>query len=147
MIHNMQLEKSEKYIESKNLHSYDVVICSALFEHLFTRKSFAEINNCVAPTNGCLIIHTRISGYIPNDPNWFYLDPPVHCAFHTNKSMEILMKQWGYKASIYCPQARFWVLLKTDNPAIGLKINEINKEFQHEYLVYKKGFVDYWSGY
>jgi hypothetical protein len=134
------------YIDKKNLKTYETVYNSALFEHLTTRESFDEINVCVS-NGGCMIIHTRISGYIPSDPNWFYLNPPVHCAFHTNKSMEILMQQWDYKASIYCMPARCWVLLKNDSVDLKRKVELINREFQTDYLTYKSGFVDYWKAY
>ena len=134
------------YIDKKDLETYDTVLNSALFEHLTTRESFDEINDCVS-NEGCVIVHTRISGYIPSDPNWFYLNPPVHCAFHTNKSMEILMQQWNYKASIYCMSARSWILLKNDSKDLKRKVELINKEFQTDYLTYKLGFVDYWKEY
>jgi hypothetical protein len=60
--------------------------------------------------------------------------------------MELLMSQWGYESSIYCPSAKYWVLFKKDK-YIKEKVEFINKEFQTEYLVYKKGFVDYWKGF
>lgn len=56
------------------------------------------------------------------------------------------MSQWGYESSIYCPSAKYWVLFKKDK-YIKEKVEFINKEFQTEYLVYKKGFVDYWKGF
>lgn len=134
------------YISKNDLSKYDTVLNSALFEHLTTRESFDEINNCVSD-NGCMIIHTRISGFIPKDPNWFYLNPPVHCAFHTNKSMEILMEQWNYQASIYCISARCWILLKNHSDELRHKVEMVNKEFQTEFFNYKKGFVDFWKEY
>jgi hypothetical protein len=91
-----------------------------------------------------LIIHTVICGNIPMDSNWFYIDPPVHAAFHTNKSMSILMEQWGYKASVYCLSAKSWVLFK-EPKGVKEKVCNINKELQTQYLVYKDGFVDYWK--
>jgi Methyltransferase domain len=142
-VHN---EEQNKYILKKDLKKYSTVICSGLFEHLTTRQSFEEINNCVV-NDGCLIIHTRISEEIPADPNWFYLNPPVHCAFHTNKSMQILMNQWGYVSSVYCLSARLWILIKKDNGNIKEIAKKINKEFQTNYLVYKNGFVDFWKGF
>ena len=141
----VQNNKEHEYISEDNLEKYDTVLSSALFEHLTSRNAFDEINNCVSE-GGALMIHTRISGFIPKDPNWFYLNPPVHCAFHTNKSMEILMKQWNYESSIYCLAARCWVLLKKDSQYIESKVKKINKELQNDYLFYKKGFVDFWPG-
>lgn len=134
------------YISKENLGKYNTVINSALFEHITTRESFDEINDCVADA-GCMIIHTVVCENIPNDANWFYMRQPVHCAFHTNKSMTILMEQWGYESSIYCPLSKCWVLLKKDQPGIQEKINAINVEFQTEYLIHKQGFVDFWKGF
>ena len=123
-----------------------MVLNSALFEHLFTRDSFDEINNLVSG-NGFMIIHTVICENIPQNENWFYMDPPVHCAFHTNKSMSILMSQWNYEASIYCSSAKSWILIKKAKSSIEEKIESLNRELQTEYFIYKKGFVDYWKGF
>ncbi|MBL4706050.1 MAG: hypothetical protein JKY54_16105, partial [Flavobacteriales bacterium] len=97
--------------------------------------------------DGCLMIHTVICENIPKNPDWFYFGPPVHCAFHTNKSMEILMEKWGYKSSIYCPSAKSWVLLKRESKEILESVEAINVELQTEYLICKTGFVDYWKGF
>lgn len=134
------------YITKDLLKKYKVVINSAMFEHITTRTILDEINNCVEE-DGCLIIHTVICENIPKDPNWFYLKPPVHCAFHTNKSMEILMQQWNYQASVYCPTSKCWVLFKKRRSDIQKKINAINQAFQNDYFYYKDGFVDYWKGF
>ncbi|MBU0490173.1 MAG: class I SAM-dependent methyltransferase [Bacteroidetes bacterium] len=142
----MQKEDNGIYLTKEELKKHPTVFNSGLFEHLTTRASFDEINDCVSD-DGCMVIHTRISGYIPKDPDWFYLNPPVHCAFHTNKSMEILMEQWGYISSIYCLTGRCWVLLKRENVDVKSKIDLINKELQANYLTYKKGFVDFWKEY
>ena len=138
-----ELEKF--YVSSPSSGKFNLVICSALFEHLFTRSSFDQINDLVSRT-GCLMIHTVICENIPKDPNWFYFEVPVHCSFHTNKSMSILMKDWGYNSSIYCPSAKSWILFKTDSN-LEDKVTEINNLLQTNYLIYKKGFVDYWKGF
>lgn len=137
-------DNATKYIQKEKLSIHETVLSSAVFEHITKREYLDEINNCVGH-NGCLILHTVICAEIPKDNNWFYL-LPVHCAFHTNRSMEILMQQWGYTSSIYCPSAKSWVLLKEDNKRISEQvINQINMEFQFKYLHYKTGFVDYWK--
>jgi hypothetical protein len=98
------------YTSQSELNSnYNLVINSAMFEHVLHRNDLDVVNNLVSD-NGVLMIHTVICETIPKDPNWFYLSPIVHTAFHTNKSMEILMEQWGYAASIYSPQAKSWFL-------------------------------------
>jgi Methyltransferase domain len=140
-------DENLKYISEIDLKKYKLVINSAMFEHVLNRESLDEVNNLVS-NDGVLMLHTRISERIPNDPNWFYLAPIVHTAFHTNRSMEILMEQWGYAASVYSPQARLWFLFKNKN--LQLKnlekdISNINNEIQTKYFHYKTGFLDYWK--
>jgi len=132
------------YLGRQDLGSFDLVLNSALFEHLRFRDQFDELNSLVSRT-GCLAIHTLVCESIPQDENWFYFEPPVHCSFHTNKSMQILMDQWGYKGSIYCPSAKMWVLFKDNLRHVESSVLSINSEFQTDYLYYKEGFVDYWK--
>jgi len=143
----VQSDNFANYIDKKDLKTYKTVVTSALFEHILTREGFDEINTLVDGNEGAMVIHTVICENIPKNPDWFYLEPPVHTTFHTNKSMSILMEQWGYKASIYCLSAKSWILLKEDSEDIKEKVESINKEFQTQYLIYKKGFVDYWKGF
>jgi len=147
-VYDPYVQKTEKniYIPKEKLSKYKTVVNSAMFEHITTRKSLEEINDCV-DNDGCMILHTVICENVPKDTDWFYLRSPVHCAFHTNKSMEILMKQWDYSASIYCPTSKCWVLFKKEIENIENKIKSINMEFQKEYLYFKKGFMDYWKGF
>jgi Methyltransferase domain len=148
-VYDPYIQQNERgiYVNKEDLRKYKVVLNSALFEHLISRESFDEINNCVAD-DGCMIIHTVICENIPKDANWFYFRPPVHCAFHTNKSMSILMEQWNYKSSIYCPASKCWVLFKNKSAAdIAALTKKVNQEFQTEYMIYKNGFVDYWKGF
>jgi hypothetical protein len=142
----VQLESSE-YISSDKLDKYKVVVNSAMFEHIISRETLDELNSLV-DDDGCLMIHTLVCERIPKDPDWFYLKPPVHCAFYTNKSMEILMQQWGYTSSIYCPVSKSWILMKKERVQdLPEKIEAINIELQQDYLIYKKEFVDYWKGF
>jgi len=140
----VQETEQVKYIQKEELNKYDLVVSSASFEHLYSRASFDEINSLVSK-NGYLLIHTVVRENIPKDENWFYMQPPVHCAFHTNASMSILMKQWNYEASIYCPSAKSWILIKTTALKIKNAIKLINSELQATYFIYKDGFVDYWD--
>ncbi|MET5021518.1 hypothetical protein AAHH78_42965, partial [Burkholderia pseudomallei] len=74
---------------------------------------------------------------IPKDPGWFYIDTMVHTSLHTNKSISILMDQWGYGASIYSPQAKSWLQFKRDKPMIDdleAKEGGIHHELQTTYL-------------
>lgn len=117
-----------------------------MFEHVLKREDLDSLNSLVEE-DGCLILHSVICENAPNDESWFYLRPPVHTAFHTNKSMQILMDQWGYHSSIYCPQSKSWVLLKNKVNEIENVINNINYELKTDWFYYKKGFVDYWKGF
>lgn len=139
-------DESNIYVEKHDLGQYKTVFNSAFFEHITNRITLEQINSCVSE-EGVLIIHTVVCENIPNDPNWFYINP-VHCAIHTNKSMEFLMKQWNYKWSLYCPGAKCWILFKSKCKNERKIIDKINREFQIKYFYYKiNGFVDYWKGY
>lgn len=122
---------------------YDVVINSAVFEHVTSRANLDEINNCVSE-NGVLAVHTLVREDIPEDKDWFYL-LPVHCAFHTNRSMDILLNDWGYKSSVYCPNAKMWVFFRVEAEKLGPSVQAINKIAGFEYLFIKSGFMDYWK--
>lgn len=135
-----------KYIEEDKLTPVSVLVNSALFEHVRNRADLEHVNHCIK-TDGVLILHTVVCENIPNKPDWFYLTPPVHAALHTNKSMNILMEQWGYESSLYCPASKCWVLFKKEPENIKTLIDNINLELQTEYLFYKKGFMDYWKGF
>lgn len=137
------------YVEESNLKQHDLVINSAMFEHITRRESLDEVNNLVNK-DGVLMMHTVVCETVPNDPNWFYITPMVHTAFHTNNSMNLLMEQWGYAKSIYSPQAKSWFLFKSDHPEIEnihSIVASINNELQTEYFFSKDGFLDYWKGF
>lgn len=142
----VQADDSNRYIDKDALQTYKTVINSAMFEHVLRREDLDRLNDIVADS-GCLIIHTVVCENVPNDPNWFYLRPPVHTAFHTNNSMEILMDQWKYSSSIYCPQSKCWILLKEGITDIENRIDKLNQELQCDWFIWKKGFVDYWKGF
>ena len=60
------------------------------------------------------------------------------------------MEQCGYSDSIYSPAAKSCFLFKQRNDCTrrlpGL-IEDINVEFQSEFLFHKTGFVDFWEGF
>ena len=137
------------YVSESELGKYQLVINSAMFEHVLDRSALNEVNDLVAK-DGVLMLHTVVCENVPKDPNWFYITPIVHTAFHTNKSMSILMKQWGYAASIYSPQAKSWFLFKKDCHQVNwleALVGEVNREMQTQYFYYKPCFVDYWKGF
>ena len=135
-----------RYIRESDLGSYRTVINSAMFEHVLSREDLDDVNRLVA-AGGSLILHTVVCETVPRDPDWFYLRPPVHTAFHTNKSMGILMEQWGYRCSIYCPKSKCWVLLKGRDPGLIDEIKSLNEEVQSDWFYFKDGFMDYWKGF
>ena len=140
---------AEQYVKELQNQKYDLVINSAMFEHILDRQSLDIVDGLVTD-DGVLMIHTVICENIPKDPTWFYMKPTVHTAFHTNKSMSILMGQWGYSQSIYCPSAKAWFLYKGGSQRYEFllgQIKKINEEMQCQYLHYKRGFVDYWKGF
>lgn len=140
-------DAEQNYIVKENLATYQTVINSAMFEHVLTREDLDQVNRLV-DDDGALVLHTVICENIPKDPNWFYLTPPVHTAFHTNKSMGILMQQWGYSSSIYCPPSKCWVLLRNKSPEqTRRQCDSLNQELQSEWFHFKEGFLDYWKGF
>lgn len=141
----MEYEAKPDAVTELRPQAYDLVFNSAMFEHILRREDIDKINRLVAPT-GSMIIHTVVCENVPCDPNWFYIKPPVHTAFHTNKSMSILMSQWNYTASIYSPKSKCWVLLKNMEDA-KRKVEDINRLLQTEWFIFKEGFVDYWKGF
>ena len=104
---------SSGYLNAAQLNQktelFNFVITTSVFEHLIQRQHYDDIHSLVSE-KGVMGLHTLICEDVPCDKNWFYL-LPVHCAFHTNKSMSILMKQWGFVESIYNVDARLWLSL------------------------------------
>jgi hypothetical protein len=121
---------------------YSLVVNTAVFEHVLNRQTLDEIESYVAE-NGAFAIHTLVRSSIPADPEWMYL-LPVHCSFHTNRSMEILMKQWGYTCSVYNEHSKMWVLFKQDPECVSKEVSSVNKLLGWQYLHFKSGFMDYW---
>lgn len=123
--------------------SFDLVVNTAVFEHVRDRDTLDEIESYVRET-GCFAIHTLVPEVVPKDPDWMYL-LPVHCAFHTNKSMEILMNDWNYKCSVYNEHSKMWVLFRENVAAIKSGVDKLNKSLGWEYLHFKEGFMNYWK--
>ncbi len=149
---NLNLLTYDKYftnqvnsITTKELtpRSFDLVVNTAVFEHVRGRDTLDEIESYVRDT-GRFAIHTLIPENVPQDPDWMYL-LPVHCAFHTNRSMEILMNDWGYECSVYNEHSKMWVLFREKADAIKSDVDKLNKSLGWEYLHLKKGFMDYWK--
>jgi hypothetical protein len=147
----LELLSFEKFVEPTSFpvsaselqpRGYALVTNTAMFEHARDRETLDEIESYVGE-GGCLGIHTLVRGEIPADPDWMYL-LPVHCAFFTNKSMDMLMRQWGYTCSAYNEHAKMWAWFKTEPKLIGEKVAELNQSIGWEYLHFKAGFMDFW---
>lgn len=124
---------------------FDLVVTTSVFEHLMHRADFDAIHGLVSPT-GVLGIHTLVCETVPDDPTWFYL-VPVHCAFHTNRSMQVLFEQWGYTSSVYVVDAQLWLWFKTAPGGIERIVGSANaRDGGKPKYVFKRGFVDYWKG-
>ncbi len=147
----LHLDNFDKYMEPALFpvrqsdlveRGYSLVTNTAVFEHVRDRESVGEIESYVSP-DGCLGIHTLVRGEIPADPDWMYL-LPVHCAFHTNRSMDILMRQWGYQCSIYNEHAKMWIMFKRRPEEVEREVARLNKRVGWDYLHFKAGFMDFW---
>lgn len=149
---DIKMYNFDKYIEPALHHlteselrkrSYAVVANTGVFEHVRSRDTLDEIESCVSQ-EGCFAIHTLVRGEIPKDPEWMYL-LPVHCAFHTNRSMQHLMLEWGYSCSVYNEQAKLWMLFRADSRDIEAKVADINHNLGWKWLHFKVGFMDFWA--
>jgi hypothetical protein len=151
-VYSLQMLKYERYMPKREGYldggalvpgGFDFVITTSVFEHLARREQFDAIENLLGK-QGVLGIHTLVCEEVPADPAWFYMNP-VHCAFHTNKSMEILFRQWGYKCSIYNVEAKLWLWFKSEPKEIEAIIQGANVRSRRPHYIFKAGFVDYWK--
>jgi len=124
--------------------SFDFVLTTSVFEHFTKREHYDFVESLVGPS-GVLGLHTLIREDIPNDPQWFYLGPVVHCSFFTNKSISIMFDQWGYKASVYNVESRLWLWFKDDSTTTKELVEQANARIGGPAYIYKQGFVDYWK--
>ena len=138
------MARQDGYLDAGKLlpKRFDFVITTSVFEHFTLREQFDSVEMLVTD-NGVLGVHTLVCETVPRDPDWFYLIP-VHCAFHTNKSMNLLMQQWGYVASIYNVDSRLWLWFKRPGQ-LQQRIADENTRSNGVSYIYKKGFVDYWT--
>lgn len=138
---------NEKFLMEENLKNskFSFVITTSVIEHLLKREMLEEINDLVSD-NGVMGLHLLVAEEVPDDPDWFYL-LPVHCAFHTNKSMQILFDAWGYSCSIYNLSSQLWIFFKSDPDKIEKTVTNANRKSGREKLYYhfKRGFMDYWK--
>ena len=137
---------AQGYLRPEELkpRSFDLVMHTAVLEHLRFRAQFDAIFNLVSD-NGAMLFHTLVTETIPQDADWFYL-LSVHCSFFTNRSMQLLFEQNNYRCSIYNVESRLWVWFKQPLETIRPRIetaNARNDPARHYILAGR--FVDYWK--
>lgn len=132
------------YLREEDLVSnrYGNVISTSSFEHFLSLEPIEQIMSLV-DQEGVLSLHTLVREEIPADPTWFYLFP-VHVAFHTNRSMEILFEKFKFNASIYHLPSTMWFWFKGEIHQIKNYVDEYNHREKDE-LFFKSGFMDYWK--
>ena len=121
---------------------FDFLISTSVFEHLRTRQSLEYIRSLLAP-RGVMAMHTLVCETVPDSADWFYY-LPVHCAFYSNRSMEILLKQWGFKSSLYHLTSRLWFFFESEYQVIEPQFKKLDAVMPGEWFG-KSGFVDYWK--
>jgi len=150
--YNINLQKYDKhmpidstYINDEEIipFSFDLVLTTSVFEHIFERNDLDIIEGLVNNT-GILGLHTLVAESIPNDPEWFYL-LPVHTTFYTNKSMQILFESWNYKCSIYNIESRLWFWFKENCEEVQKQIHFANSRNNKPTYLFKNGFMNYWK--
>ncbi|MDA3898564.1 MAG: class I SAM-dependent methyltransferase [Desulfobacteraceae bacterium] len=150
--HGVKIDKFDRYNQGKGYltdeklkkNKFDFVVTTSVFEHLLKREMLDEINNLVSDT-GVMGLHTLVAEEVPDNSDWFYL-VPVHCAFYTNKSMQILFDEWGYTSSVYQLDSQLWLFFKADADKIEQIIKNTNSQPNRKfYYHFKRGFMDYWK--
>ncbi len=139
------MSRQEGYLRDDEItaRGFDFVITTSVFEHFTKREEFDSVESLVS-ANGVLGLHTLVREDIPCDSSWFYL-LPVHCAFHTNRSMALLLEQWGYASSVYNVDSRLWLLFKKPASDMRHRVDAANRRVRKPTYILKDGFVDYWK--
>ena len=121
--------------------SFDLVVSTSVLEHFRRPSDFSKVMGLVS-NSGVVALHTLVRDAVPGDPSWFYL-LPVHCAFYTNASMQILFDKWGFTASLYAVDARMWFWFRTRGDEVEGALPRLGLLTDQEFH-FKRGFVDYW---
>jgi len=139
------LSRGEGYLRDDEMvpGAFDFVLTTSVFEHFTTRRQFDSVQELVS-AGGAMGLHTLVREEIPPDPSWFYL-LPVHCAFHTNRSMSILFRQWGFSSSVYNVDARIWLWFKPSALRVEEIVARANRRPEGPRYIFSRGFVDYWK--
>jgi len=141
--YDFYMQHNSDYLTNQALKQtkYSLLINTSVFEHIRERHTLDAINSLIAE-DGVLALHVLVKEDIPQDPDWFYLQPP-HVSFFTNQSMQILFEQWNYKASIYHVPSRLWFWFREmDNIQMSVIKNLLPET---EGFYFKEGFMNYWG--
>ena len=130
--------EGDRWVDAAALdpHTCDLVINTAMFEHVLDRASLDRLAGLVS-AEGVLALHTVVVERVPDDPGWFYL-LPVHCAFFTNAAMDHLCRDWGFRASAYHVPSRLWLLFRRP-------LSALPDELSRDPWVSAEGFAGYWK--
>jgi hypothetical protein len=139
------MPRHDDYLDDDEIapSAFDFVLTTSVFEHFTLREQFDAVE-ALTSKDGVLGLHTLVCEKVPCDPSWFYL-LPVHCAFHTNRSMSLLFEQWGYASSVYNVDSRLWLWYKPSASGIQDIVESANRRPGGPSYIFKNGFVDYWK--
>jgi 2-polyprenyl-3-methyl-5-hydroxy-6-metoxy-1,4-benzoquinol methylase len=131
--------------DALNAKAFSMVMHTAVMEHLRFREQLDAIFDLVSD-DGAMILHTLVAEHVPHNPDWFYL-LSVHCSFFTNRSMQLLFEQKGYRCSLYHVPSRLWVWFKQPASTIRPIIEKANAQQQDpmQQYIFAEKFVDYWK--
>jgi hypothetical protein len=134
---------ADDYLSDQDIErgGFGLVVTTSVLEHIMDRSQLDLIANSVDASRGVFAVHTWVGEVVPRDPEWFYL-LPVHVSFYTNESMRILLKRWGFVASLYIVEARMWFLFRDQDTAKrAFEVLRASRADVH----YGDGFADYWK--
>ena len=131
---------NENYLTAEDLKpaSFDFVITCSVFEHLIGATDVEKIFALLKP-DGIMALHTLICDEVPQDPNWFYLQP-VHCTFWTNATMKKIFQQYNFTACAYNVESRLWFMFRDRGKFLKTCAGTSSGTW-----IFANDFVDYWK--
>ena len=131
---------NENYLSADELKpaSFDFVITCSVFEHLIGAADVEKIF-ALLKLDGIMALHTLICEEVPQDPNWFYLQP-VHCTFWTNAAMKKIFQQYQFSACAYNVESRLWFMFRDRG-----KFLKTCAGTSSDTWIFANDFVDYWK--
>ena len=131
---------NENYLTAEDLKpaSFDFVITCSVFEHLIGAADVEKIF-ALLKSDGIMALHTLICEEVPQDPNWFYLQP-VHCTFWTNAAMKKIFQQYQFSACAYNVESRLWFMFRGRREFLITCAGTSSGTW-----IFANDFVDYWK--